>query len=83
MANRTFAAEYVKLREIFVDARHSQGLTQVQLAVRLGKPQSYVSKLERGERRIDLIELFELSAALGVQPEHLIRACFRVWSGEK
>jgi transcriptional regulator with XRE-family HTH domain len=41
------------LREL----RKEAGLTQVGLAERLGKPQSYVSKVERGERIIDLVEI--------------------------
>jgi transcriptional regulator with XRE-family HTH domain len=38
--------------------RRGKGVTQVQLANRLGLPQSYVSKYESGERRLDLIERF-------------------------
>ncbi len=38
-------------------ARRDAQLTQVQVALILGKPQSYVSKLEIGERRIDFVEL--------------------------
>ncbi|WP_431830664.1 helix-turn-helix domain-containing protein [Caulobacter radicis] len=40
------------------------GLTQAELAMRLRKSQSYVSKYERGERRIDVIELFEILHAM-------------------
>lgn len=39
------------------EAREASGMTQVQVAERLGKPQSYVSKVENGERRIDPVEL--------------------------
>jgi len=38
-------------------ARKEAGLTQVEVAARLGKPQSFVSKCESGERRVDVVEL--------------------------
>lgn len=83
MANRTFAEDYRAIREILVATRLRQGLTQVDLANRLSKPQSYVSKLERGERRIDLIELFQLAAALGISPQDLAYACFNAWAAHQ
>jgi transcriptional regulator with XRE-family HTH domain len=48
------------LREIRIGA----DLTQTEVAVALGKPQSYVSKYESGERRLDLVELAELCEVL-------------------
>lgn len=44
--------------------RTRAGLTQTEVAAALGKPQSYVSKYETGERRLDLVELSELCHAL-------------------
>ena len=46
--------------------RNEAGLRQVDLAERLGRPQSFVSKYETGERRLDLVELRDVSLALGV-----------------
>ncbi len=43
-------------------------MTQKELAALLGRPQSYVSKFERGERRLDLVELIEIAEALGADP---------------
>jgi len=40
-------------------------MTQGALAKRLGRPQSYVSKYESGERRLDLVELEEIALAVG------------------
>lgn len=53
-------------------ARADQSLTQIELAQRLNKPQSYVSKIEIGERNLYLNEFFAYADALGVGPEELI-----------
>lgn len=47
------------------EAREAAGLRQAQVAEQLGKPQSYVSKVENGERRIDPIELADFAQAYG------------------
>ena len=46
--------------------RVQANLTQVQLAKKLGKPQSYVSKYENGERRLDLIEFLQIASCLRI-----------------
>lgn len=51
-----------KLRE----ARQQAGLTQVQVAKALGKPQTFVSKCELGERRLDLVEVEDFAAVYGL-----------------
>ncbi len=48
--------------------RRSMGMTQQQVADRLSKPQSYIAKVERGERRLDIVEFVALSRALGLDP---------------
>jgi transcriptional regulator with XRE-family HTH domain len=47
------------------EAREAAKLTQTQVAEKLGKPQSYVSKVESGERRIDPVELARFAAVYG------------------
>lgn len=49
-------------------SRRANGLSQSELARRLGKPQSYVSKIERGERSIDVAEYIEFVRAMGLNP---------------
>lgn len=52
--------------------RKAAEITQVELAERLGKPQSFVSKVERGERRLDVIEFCQFADALGRDPAELL-----------
>lgn len=61
------------LLELLVAARRRAGLTQAEVARRVGKPQSYVAKVEGGERRLDVIELIEMCEALGADPARLVR----------
>ena len=68
----TQAELYAQLRELLIAARQAQGLTQVEIADRLGKPQSFVSKYESGERRLDVIELIEICRTLDVSPAALV-----------
>jgi transcriptional regulator with XRE-family HTH domain len=62
------------LRELLVDARDNAGLTQQKLARRLGKPQSFVAKYERGERRLDVVEFVVIAQAIGANPVRILRA---------
>ena len=54
-------------------ARKSAGITQIELAERLDETQSFVSKCERGERRIDVVELLDIAAAIGFDPREAIK----------
>jgi transcriptional regulator with XRE-family HTH domain len=49
-------------------ARRQANVTQGELAAGLGKPQSFVSEYERGQRRVDVVELLIISRKLGVDP---------------
>lgn len=71
MPSAIFSERYGALVEVLTEARHQAGVTQAQLADRLRRPQSYVSKIERRERRIDAIELYDWSIALGADPQAL------------
>lgn len=54
---------------MLVEARTRAGVTQVELATRLGRPQPFISFVERGERRVDVIEFYAIMKALGADPE--------------
>jgi len=64
------------LREVLIDQRKRAGLSQAELARRLRKPQSFVSKFERAERRLDVVEFFNVAEALGADPYRLLKKAF-------
>ena len=68
-----FTEEYDLLLKRLVSARREAGLTQQQLAGRLNRLQSFVSKYERRERRLDVVELVTVCRALKVDPCSVIR----------
>lgn len=67
--------EYQVFRTLLIAERERSGLTQTQVAKKLRKPQSYVSKYERGERRLDFTEFVELADVLDIN----IAAFFSVY----
>lgn len=72
--------KYDRLRVLLVEAREEAGLTQVELGGKLRRPQSFVSKIERGLRRVDLLEFLEIARAIGFDPDQFIR---KLYSGGK
>lgn len=65
--------DYRRLCRRLRELRESAGLTQIELAERLGSSQSYVTKYETGDRRLDLIQLRSVCDALGVRLSKLAR----------
>nr|WP_134678046.1 helix-turn-helix transcriptional regulator [Pseudomonas khazarica] len=68
-----YSDSYQLLLELLVTERKTSGLTQTQLADRLGRPQSFVSKYERGERRLDVVELLQVCRAIGADPHRIVQ----------
>jgi len=60
------------LCKLLRDLRKEAGLTQVQLALKLKRPQTYVSKYELGERRLDLLEIYDICVACEISLADLI-----------
>jgi transcriptional regulator with XRE-family HTH domain len=58
---------------VMVIARKEADMTQHELARRIKKPQSFVSKYERFERRLDVPEFIHIARALGLDPAKLLR----------
>lgn len=60
--------------ELLIAARKDAGITQVELGKRIGQRQTFVSKFEQGERRLDVAEFMMISRAIGTDPDQIIRA---------
>lgn len=67
-----YSEKHKKLCELMIRARKDAGFTQQELADKIKRPQSFIAKYERGERRLDLIELIEISKFIGLNVEDLI-----------
>lgn len=63
---------YEATLKVLIAARHESGLSQKVVADRLGKPPSFIAKIELGERRLDLVEFVAIARVLGLTPEALM-----------
>lgn len=73
MPTTLYSADHERLIALLRHYRKRAGLRQTQVAERLNRPQSYVSKYESGQRRLDLIELDAVCQALGVSVVTVVR----------
>jgi ribosome-binding protein aMBF1 (putative translation factor) len=71
------SARYAVFLKVFREARERAGLTQVQLARKIGETQTFISKCERGERRVDVIELRTFCRAFGLDLKQFVAALER------
>jgi transcriptional regulator with XRE-family HTH domain len=67
----------LSLQTLLRAARERARLTQTDLAARLGRPQSFVAKYERGERRLDVVEFIVVVRAIGADPRRIIGELLR------
>jgi transcriptional regulator with XRE-family HTH domain len=72
MEKSIFSQAYDVFCRILRETRQSKGITQVQLAKALGRPQSFVAKIEGGERRVDVVEFIAIAKGLKVSPDELL-----------
>lgn len=77
MPSSLHSARYGKFREALVSERKAAGITQEELSTLLKKPQSFISKYERGERRLDVAEFFEIAHAIGFDPIDFMKRVLR------
>lgn len=73
MPRKSHKQRYAVFLECLVEARKRAGLTQVQVADGLDSKQTFVSKCERGERRLDAIDLLDFLDIIGADPIQFVR----------
>jgi len=65
---------YNTMIELLIAARKNAGITQVELGKRIGQRQTFISKFEQGERRLDIAEFIAVSRAIGADPIQIIKS---------
>ncbi|WP_312284285.1 helix-turn-helix domain-containing protein [Yokenella regensburgei] len=68
-----YSEEYQLVIRLLRTARLNRGLTQARLAEALGRPQSFVAKIENGERRLDVVEFIHIAHLLSLDPVELMK----------
>lgn len=74
MANSLADPGYRRIIDRLREARLAAGLTQTELAVKLGRHQSFVAKVEGYERRLDVWEFLQMAEAIGEDPAKLLKS---------
>ena len=73
MSKSIYDARHVALVEILIEKRKEAGIRQVDLAKAVGKQQSFVARLESGQRRIDVVDLIKFGELLDFDPIEVIK----------
>jgi transcriptional regulator with XRE-family HTH domain len=73
MTSSVYTHRYRRFRDLLVEARQAKKLSQATLAEKLGRLQTFVSKYERGERRLDVVEFLEVAHALAIDPHKVLK----------
>lgn len=71
MPKSVFGGAHQDLVKVLAEARKSSGLTQAELGEKVGKDQTYISLIEVGQRRVDILEFIALSRAMRIEPTRL------------
>ena len=74
MPKSVFSDAYAIFLRALVAARKEAGVSQVELASRVGRDQPFISLVENGVRRVDLIEFYVLARGIGIDPVALFAA---------
>ncbi len=80
MEKSIYTKEYSLFLEQLKKVREEKGLTQTEVAERLGQTQSFISKVERGERRLDIVELRAFCFAMEISLFKFVEGIERVIS---
>lgn len=81
MPKTIFGGDHQHLVNALIEARRLSGITQVELANRIDRDQTFVSLIERGQRRVDVIEFIKIAKALGDDPVKLFDEVVRRTTG--
>lgn len=73
MSKSIYNEEYRQLLDALKSARVEAGFTQQQVADAIGKPQSFIAKVEGRERRLDVIEFIQICRIVGCDPMELLQ----------
>ncbi len=72
MEKSLYTERHKRLIELLIEAREKAGMTQVEFAEAIGEYQSFVARLESGQRRVDVVELIKFSEVLGFDANTLM-----------
>jgi transcriptional regulator with XRE-family HTH domain len=73
MSRELGSPRHEALRHILIERRKRAGLSQQEVAARLGRNQTFVSAVERGQHRVTVVEFLEMCEAIGFDPHAVIR----------
>jgi transcriptional regulator with XRE-family HTH domain len=74
MSKTIYQDRYARLVHALKELRKNNNVTQIELAEKLGKPQSYIAKVETLERKLDIVEFVDWCNAMGQSPSELLKA---------
>lgn len=67
------SARHKRLAELLIEYREQSDLTQTEVARSLRRYQPFISAIEAGQRRVDVVELLDIAKAIGFDPSELLR----------
>lgn len=73
MSRTLHSSRHRALKDFLIEKRKKAGLTQTQVAKKLRRYQSFISSVEGGQRKIDVVELLAFSEAIGFDPKEALR----------
>lgn len=77
MPKSVFSGAHRHVVDALVEARRRSGLTQAEVAQRIGRDQSFISLIENSQRRVDVLEFFALARAMGADPIAMLKEIHR------
>jgi transcriptional regulator with XRE-family HTH domain len=78
MPKAIHSARHKRLTELLIAQRREAGITQAQVAKALGRHQPFIANIEKGERRLDIVELIDLADVLGLDLHAVIEQLKRI-----